>query len=98
MKTASQLQKEIALLQGELASLLKVAALEKEAALAAKFPKKDTVVSYESDGIEEREITYAVHHNGIEFDFETALSERDHDGRRELLFELEEQGLCAVVF
>lgn len=95
--TAQELRHQIVTLQAQLSVLVAKEKTEKLAELTAKFSQVSTVFSTESDGLREWDTSYKVFHSGLDFDFSKSLSERDHDGRRSLLFELEEQGLCAVV-
>lgn len=95
--TQQELRRQIAVLQAELKSLVASEKATKLAELKAKFSQVSTVNSCETDGLNEWESVLIVFHSGIDFDFSQCLTERDHDGRRSLLFELEEQGLCVVV-
>lgn len=94
---AQELREKIATLQAQLRVLVAQEKAEKIAELSAKFSQVAKVTSFESDGLREWETVIMVFHSGLDFDFSQPLSERDHDGRRALLFELEEQGLCAIV-
>ena len=95
--TVLELRQEIAALQ---AQLREAVAFEKAAELVdlkRRFTKCDELLSHESDGIVESEVELLVFHSGMEFDFTESLSERDHDGRKDLLYNLEERGLCVVL-
>ena len=94
---ASELRHQISTLQAQLSVLVASEKTAKLAELTAKFSQVSKVTSFESDGLREWDTVLMVFHSGLAFDFSQSLSERDHDGRRALLFELEEQGLCAVV-
>jgi len=96
MRTSKELRTEIEKLQQELHKVVTLEKQEKEQLLKTKFSQVSTIDSFESDGIIEWDTTYNVFHNGLDFDFDTPLGERDLDNRRSLLFEMEEQGLCCV--
>jgi len=95
--TAKELRNPIATLQSQLSVLVASEKTANLAELTAKFSQVSKVTSFESNGLREWDTVLTVFHSGLDFDFSQSLSERDHDGRRSLLFELEEQGLCAVV-
>lgn len=62
-----------------------------------KFSQVSTVNSMESDGISDWDELWTIHHNGLDIDLSTTLTERDLDGRKEKLEELEEQELIFIV-